>query len=65
MGEELKELLERKGAQVDLSYPYFRTAYRNLFTDPVNVLFSLTSNTYRYAAFPKNMFNLAVKFPFK
>ena len=64
-GKELANLLERKGAQVDLSYPYFRTPYRNLFTDPINVLFSLTSNTYRDAAFPKNMFNLAAKFPLK
>ena len=64
-GKELANLLERKGAQVDLSYPYFRTPYRNLFTDPINVLFSLTSNTHRDAAFPKNIFNLAAKFPLK
>jgi hypothetical protein len=61
-GKELANLLESNGAQVDLSYPYFRTPYKNLLSDPANVLISLMSKTYRDVAFPRNMFNLAAKF---
>ena len=62
-GKELANLLESKGAQVDLCYPYFRSPYKKIFSDFPNLWISLISNSYRNFAFPRNMFNLAAKFP--
>ena len=62
-GEELANLLVSKGAQVDLRYPYFRSPYKKIFSDSANLWLSLISNSYRDFSFPRNMFNLAAKFP--
>ena len=61
-GRELANLLESKGAQVDLTYPYFRSPYKKLFSDSANFWISLISKSYRDFSFPRNMFNLAAKF---
>jgi hypothetical protein len=58
--QELRGYFLSKGAEVEIAYPYLNTPYRSLRKDMINFLYSLSTNTYRDFAWPKNIFNMHI-----
>jgi hypothetical protein len=59
---ELRNWFLNIGAEVEIAYPYLNTPYRSLRKDLFNFLYSLSTNTYRSFAWPKNIFNMHIIF---
>ena len=59
---ELRNWFLKKGAEVEITYPYLNTPYRSLRKDLSNFLYSFSTDTYRSFAWPKNIFNMHIKF---
>ena len=59
---QLRDWFLKKGANVEIVYPYLHTPYRKLSKDLISFIYCVATDRYRKFAWPRNIFNMSVTF---